>query len=79
MKALISPNEKARSYDGTVLGQRIAQVMSEEFPVALPLFWTDCPDDCSAIDWYYDNGQFYRKPVPPELELDTSNTANTIV
>jgi hypothetical protein len=65
MKALISPNEKAFSYDGVLLGQRVAQVNDIEFPVALPLFWTDCPDDCVADLWYYSNGQCLPKPVPP--------------
>lgn len=65
MKALVSPNEKAYSYDGTLLGQRIAQVNDIEFPVAPPLFWTDCPDDCVPDLWYYSNGQCLPKPVPP--------------
>lgn len=67
MKALVSPNEPAYSYDGTLLGQRIAQVSDTPFPVAPPLFWTDCPDDCIADLWYYSNGQCLPKSVsPPE-------------
>lgn len=65
MKALVSPNEKAYSYDWVLLGQRIAQVSEAEFPVAPPLFWTDCPDDCAADSWYYSDGQCLPKPVPP--------------
>lgn len=65
MKALISPNEKAYSYDGVLLGQRIAQVSDTTFLVAPPLFWTDCSDDCAADLWYYSNGQCLPKPVPP--------------
>lgn len=65
MKALVSPNEKAYSYDGTEIGQRIVQVQDIEFPVADPLFWTDCPVDCLADYWYYTDGQCLQKPAPP--------------
>lgn len=66
MKALVSPNEPALSYDGSILGQRIAQVNDVGFPVAPPLFWVDCPDDCAADIWYYSNSQCLQKPLPPE-------------
>jgi hypothetical protein len=35
---------------------RVAQVEPDEqtFPVAEPLFWTDCADDVVADKWYYD-------------------------
>jgi hypothetical protein len=66
MKALVSPSEIAHSYDGSALGQRIAQVIDTEFPIAPPLFWVDCPDDCVADVWYYSNGQCLPKPLPPE-------------
>lgn len=68
MKALISPNEKSYSYDGTILGQRIAQVSDNSFTVAFPLFWIDCPDECIADLWYYFEGQLYIKPIQPEPE-----------
>ena len=55
MKALISPNEN----------NRIAQVEPDEsiFPVAPPLFWTDCPVECTT-EWTYVNGEF----IPPVTE-----------
>lgn len=65
MKALVSPNEWAFSYNGDCLGQRIAQVSVSVFPVASPLFWVDCPDDCAADLWYYTDGQCLPKPLPP--------------
>lgn len=65
MKALVSPNENALSYDEMILGKRIAQVSDVEFLIAPPLFWTDCPDDCVADLWYYSDGQCLPKPVPP--------------
>lgn len=52
-KALISPNEPIVNFDGTS-GYRVAEVITQEFEVAAPLFWTDCPDDCVADVWYYD-------------------------
>jgi len=52
MKALISPNEN----------NRICQVEATDFPVADPLFWADCPDNCTT-EWTYNNGTF-EPPVP---------------
>jgi hypothetical protein len=71
MKALVSPNEKIYSYDGTELGSRIADVRQNEYDVALPLFWIDCPDTCVAYQVYYLNGKLYDRPSPlppPEPE-----------
>lgn len=65
MKALVSPQEKRTDYEGNV-GDRIAQVEQNEFPVAAPLFWTDCPDDCIADVWWYYNGVCEVMPTPPE-------------
>lgn len=80
MKALISPNEfcvlivAKRLQDGTVEfteeqgGQRVAQVELDEniFPVAEPLFWISCSNDCNPNDWHYVNGTIALKP-PSEL------------
>jgi len=68
MKALISPDEKSYSYDGTLLGSRIAQISEEDFEVAAPLFWINCSSDCDADSWYYLDGQCYPKPMQPEPE-----------
>ena len=65
MKALVSPQEKRTDYEGNV-GDRIAQVEQNEFPVAAPLFWTDCPDDCVADVWWYYSGTCEVMPTPPE-------------
>jgi hypothetical protein len=64
MKALISPNEKRTDYQGNV-GERVAQVESQSFEVAAPLFWVDCPDDCVADIWWYYNGTCEVMPEPP--------------
>lgn len=49
MKALISKIEPRET------GYRVAQVEPDEnvFAVAVDLFWTDCPDDCVADEWFY--------------------------
>lgn len=49
MKALISPSEKLQN------GLRIAQVEPDKaiFTISEPLFWTDCPDDCTPVDWVF--------------------------
>lgn len=65
MKALISPLEKVYSYDGIQIGFRVAQVIEQEFDVALPFFWADCPDNCVADEWYYNDGKIEMIPTPP--------------
>lgn len=64
-KALISPNEKVYSYDGILLGDRVAETADNEFPVSPPLFWTDCSDEVIADEWYWNEGIFYPVPAPP--------------
>lgn len=67
-EALISPTEKVYKYDGTLLGDRVAEVTTSPFEVAPPLFWIACPDTCVADQWYYDGSTCQpipAKPVPP--------------
>jgi hypothetical protein len=63
-QALISPAEKVYKYDGTLLGDRVAEVSENPFEVAAPLFWTACPDDCVADQWYYDVDATVCEPIP---------------
>ena len=58
MKALISPQEN----------NRICQVEAQDFPVADPLFWADCPDNCTT-EWTYNNGTF----TPPTPYVPTAD------
>lgn len=51
--ALISPNELIYSYDGTLIGERIAQVEQTTFEVAPPLYWVECADEVNANEWYF--------------------------
>jgi hypothetical protein len=67
MKALISPQETRTDYQGNV-GKRVAQVEQNEFAVAAPLFWIDCPDNCVADVWWYYNDVCEVMPTPPEPE-----------
>jgi hypothetical protein len=65
MQALISPNEKVFDAEGNVLGDRVAQVAANVFPVAPPLFWTPCADDVTADQFYWAAGQILPVPPPP--------------
>lgn len=57
MLALISPNEN----------NRICQVEQDEFPVAPPLEWVTCPDDCTT-EWTY-TGTTFEPPAPPPVVI----------
>ena len=57
MYALISPNEN----------NRICQVEQDEFPVAPPLEWVACPDNCTT-EWTY-NGTTFEPPAPPPVVI----------
>lgn len=101
MKALISPNEQPISYVAswttTVPYQpidaqypnscRVAQVEPDDqtFPIAEPLFWADCPDNCIADQWYYDTvAQTVNpivnapKPAAPADQQPTTTGTQTI-
>ena len=56
MQALIDPRYN-----------RVCQIEPDDqtFPVAEPLFWTACPDDCTT-QWTYVDGQFIA-PTPETL------------
>jgi len=66
MLALISPNEN----------NRICQIEAQDFPVAEPLFWAICPDDCTT-DWTYVDDVF--KPVIFEPIIIASPTKNELL
>jgi hypothetical protein len=42
---------------------RVAEVEPDEkvFEVAAPLYWIDCPEDCTAEGWYFKDG-LHKKP-----------------
>lgn len=65
--ALISPNELVYSYDGTLLGERIAEVSQSTFEVGLPLYWIECADEVNATNWYFqtESNSCQLKPLPP--------------
>jgi hypothetical protein len=55
-EALISPNEPI-TFDGNIIGERIAQVEPEgqTFPVGDPLYWMACDDNVIADQYYLAN------------------------
>lgn len=61
MKALISPAES----------NRIAEVKANNkiFPVAEPLYWVDCPSDCT-VEWTYNGSEFF---APTAISNEISN------
>lgn len=63
--ALVSPEEKVYSYDGSFLGERIAEVNTNPFEIAPPLFWVSCADDVVADQWYWDGIACVLIPTPP--------------
>lgn len=101
MKALISPSEAPifyiASWTTTFPYQpvmeaypnscRVAQVEPDDqiFPVADPMFWTDCADNCNPVDTYYDTvAQTINpivnapKPAAPASEQPATTGTQTI-
>jgi hypothetical protein len=64
-KALISPIEPRLDNDGNS-GYRVAFVGDEEFEVASPLFWVECPDDCVQDFWVYVNNVLVKLVSDPQ-------------
>ena len=60
MLALISPNEN----------NRICQIEQTDFPVAPPLEWVTCPDNCTT-EWTYNGTTFEPPAFPPVVIPDT--------
>jgi len=75
-QALISPAEKIYDYGGNLLGERVAETTTSPFEVAPPLFWTACPDDVVADQWYYNPTTYQFLPVPPAPRITASFTPN---
>ena len=63
MKALISPQENNRIVE--------VKANNKTFPIAEPLYWIDCPSNCTT-QWTYVNGQFIEPapaPLPPKPSI----------
>lgn len=65
-KALISSIEPRET------GYRVAEVCSQTFEVASPLFWVDCADDVVADQFWYDpeTQTFIAFPQSEEVVVD---------
>jgi hypothetical protein len=61
--ALISPEEKVYN-NGSVVGFRVADIQTEKFDIAAPLFWVECTNNVD-VNHYYDESEqdFYEIPV----------------
>jgi len=72
--ALISPNELIYSYDGTLIGERIAEVTQTPFEIAPPLYWFECADEVNSTDWYFqtETSTCQLKPIEPSVLQDAS-------
>jgi len=62
---------------------RIAEVEPDEleFPVASPLFWVDCPEDCNPSTWYYKDGELAPLPTEalhPDTEIEPEDEDNNV-
>jgi hypothetical protein len=61
---------------------RVAEVVSATFPVAPPLFWTQCADDVLADQWYYNTVNLTFSPIVnapcPEPSVITVQGAQTL-
>ena len=72
-QALISPNEVRES------GYRVAEVVNDghTFPVGTPMFWTPCPDNVLADQFWYDpqNELFIAYPANIDFIKFTGKTA----
>ena len=78
-QALISTEEKVYKYDGTLLGERVAETTTAPFEVAPPLFWVACNDDVEADQWYYDPNTFTIDPVPVKPVPPPVTDAPTVI
>lgn len=79
MKALISPNEPVFNPNtGEQIGIRVCEVQPQEFEVALPLFWTDCPEYVVADVYCYNNGEFIEVPEPVPADQPAVEGAQTL-
>lgn len=70
MQALISPNEPIYNYatPPVQIGERVAQVSVETFPVAEPLYWVECADNIDPTTYYWNGTTCVVKPTPPVQE-----------
>ena len=53
---------------------RVCEVSEQGFPVAPPLFWTDCASDVLPDQWYYDTATAQTLQVPPPAPYPTQGT-----
>jgi hypothetical protein len=58
---------------------RVCETAQAEFPVAEPLFWTPCQDDCIPdFDYWNPETQSIVYPLPPEPESPIDLIGTTV-
>lgn len=79
--ALISPLEQVFSFDGTLIGVRIAEVSQTPFEVADPLYWIECANEVNADFWYFQSQTASCQPIPlpPILLLSEYEQKLTVI
>ena len=63
---IVSWNSSTPVYEKYANSARVAQVSTNTFPVATPLFWQECSDEIVADGWYYDTIALTFNPVVNE-------------
>ena len=69
MKALINPSQN----------NLVVEVSENDFEVALPLFWEDCPDNIVAYEYEYINGAFVVYTPPAATADENKATAVSLL
>lgn len=55
-----------------ILETQVCQVEEQDFPVALPLYWVDCPDNVTT-EWTYEKNTFIPPaPISAQTNKDTA-------
>ena len=57
----------------------VAQVEQQEFGIAPPCFWIDCPDNIVAYQFTYNNGQFIPIVIPSPTVEDNKHIAEKLL
>lgn len=57
---------------------RVCEVIDQPFPVASPLFWTECDDNILADQWYYNtaSSNIIKVPDPAPKPVDPQPTVS---
>ncbi len=77
-KALISPIEPRLDNEGNS-GYRVTFVSDDEFEVAHPLFWVECPDDCVQDQWVYVNNTLVKLQTEETVVEESEDGGEVVI